>query len=279
MEKCWKSLLALPILEAQNAVDIVVHQNNISNNAAFKTIFPPFEQAKGSGPGVFYTLLMERRTDVNDVGQESWTKDDEVLCISSGCFAIYNNERALPHYEACKRRGNEQEVDSILKKCPKEFTKITKTLNAFHVLLVSPKLNFLSMLYSKEFILPIYDFGNERRKMKNIFRQGAKRIRQQTNNVEMERPKELDKRKELERQNESEKQQRESGRQKELEVRNNLGRPQGELDRQKKESERQNELERQKKESERQKELERKEKESERQKELERQMESERQRN
>jgi len=68
--------------------------------------------------------------------------------------------------------------------------------------------------------------------MKNIFRQGAKRIRHQTNNVEMERPKELDKRKELERQNESEKQQRESERQKELEVRNNLGRPQGELDRQ-----------------------------------------------
>jgi len=166
VEKTWKSLLTMPLLEAQDALDITVHGNLISNNTKFKTIFPPFTQAKGTGPGEFYSLLLQKQPEA-DGSLESWVNHDEVLCISSGCYAIYQNERSWQHYDPCVSRGNEQEVDNIIKKCPKEFTNSTTTLNVFHVLLIGPKLNFLSMLYSKECILPMYDFGLMRRKMKN----------------------------------------------------------------------------------------------------------------
>jgi len=141
MENTWKSLLALPIMEAQNAVDIVVHGNKISSIATFKKIFPPFEQAKNMGPGEFYSHLLDKRMDGGG-NQEPWANDEEVLCVSSGCYAISQDESSLQYYDASNSRGKIGEVENILKKCPLEFTNYTKTLSSFHLLLVGTTLNF-----------------------------------------------------------------------------------------------------------------------------------------
>jgi len=228
-EKTWKSLLALPLLEATNSLDIVVHSNNISSVDSFKKIFPTFLQAKGTAPGQFYSLLIDNTA----TDSESWADDEDVLCVSSGCYTIYQDVSSFEFFEYHKGRGKAQEVENILKKCPIEFMTNTKTLDAFHVLLVGAKLNFLSMLYGMDFILPIHDIGMSIRKIKKNNQLTTKIVRSQTNNFEereieleqrknvelakqKENERQLEKIKELEKQNEFER-QKEYERQKECE--------------------------------------------------------------
>jgi len=125
-----------------------------------------------------------------------------VLCISSGCYAIYQDKSSLEYH-----KGRGQEVENILKKCPIEFMTNTKTLDAFHILLIGTKLNFLSMLYSTEFILPMCDIGMSLRKIKKNNQLTTKIVWSQTNFEERET--ELEQRRktvELEKQKENERQ-------------------------------------------------------------------------